>query len=140
MHTAVNPWELLCCSDVGHGNVPSPRCSFLCNGRKGTAFFNSLCQSLLCLGCYFLQPTLPHFFLPVCQITWFGKQLIVHCMTLMFDISFLFQFKKKNLEKKVKFRKNREDSFVFLQFCFLSFFFHVLDCFSVVWLSPRGDF
>lgn len=57
--TAVNPWGLLCCSDVGHGNVPGPWCSFLCNGRKGTAFFNSLCQSLLCSGCYFLQPTLP---------------------------------------------------------------------------------
>lgn len=33
------------------------------------------------------------FFLPICQITWFGKHLIVHCMTLMFDISFLLQFK-----------------------------------------------
>lgn len=40
------------------------------------------------------SPPSPHLFLSICQITWFGKQLIVHCMTLMFDISFLFQFKK----------------------------------------------
>lgn len=81
----------------------------------------------------------PCFFLPICQITWFGKHLIVHCMTLMFDVSFLLQLKKKKkLEKKVQVGKNREDSFVCLQICFCLFFSCVGPLFCSPAFSERG--
>lgn len=74
----------------------------------------------------------PFFFLPICQITWFGKHLIVHCMTLMFDISFLLQLKKKI--KKLKLGEERRFLHL-LKICFC----HLFSCVGLLFCK-RGFF